>query len=425
MQEVTCPQCENIVHITPDSPLCSICGTDLDELVSPEFAAGYFYKRASDMATGGRKQQALTEVNRGLTYNDTSDLRLLGAILANQLGDFGQMRNHVAAIPVDDALREEGEWILRSHQAKRRAQRTSTKNGQQSSQDSVLPFPINGEEDQWAGRQSKKRNPWPVLIAIGIVTLLTLIWFVGVPGTRPEDSAAQSGEATIQPDEAEIVTASEGSDAQGGDVQPVDSVENPAEEPAAQEPENAENDASGVAEPPTEVVDEITVADDDASESDNEGNAILPTPTTVVTEPPTPTVEPTPEEISTDGPVDVIAFLVESGYAGLADSAIEGELVDGVLMLTGEVPMMEILDVLVSGLSSLPNAESINTEGVVLTPPKTYKVRAGDNLWIISVRVYGDTEHMNDIFRENRDILPSPEILTVGAEIKLPPYNPE
>ena len=121
----------------------------------------------------------------------------------------------------------------------------------------------------------------------------------------------------------------------------------------------------------------------------------------------------------------MIGHLVDSGYAGLADAAIEGELVDGVLMLTGEVPMMENLDVLVSGLSSLPNAESINTEGVVLTPPETYTIRAGDNLWIISVRVYGDTEHMNDIFRENRDILPSPEILTVGAEIKLPPYNPE
>ncbi len=186
MQEVTCPQCENIVHITPDSPLCSICGTDLDDLLSPEFAAGYFYKRASDMATAGRKQQALTEVNRGLTYSDTSDLRLLGAILANQLGDFGQMRNHVAAIPIDDALREEGEWLLRSHQAKRRAQRTSTKSGQSSSaQESVLPFPINGEAPAPAAA-SQGRNPWPLGLAIVIITVLALVWFIGLPGTRSD-----------------------------------------------------------------------------------------------------------------------------------------------------------------------------------------------------------------------------------------------
>ena len=182
MQEVTCPQCENIVHITPDSPLCSICSTDLDDLLSPEFAAGYFYKRATDMATAGRKQQALTEVNRGLTYCDTSDLRLLGAILANQLGDFGQMRNQVAAIPVDDALREEGEWLLRSHQAKRRAQRTSTKSGQSSpTQESVLPFPINGEAPTPTAA-SQGRNPWPLGLAIVIITVLALIWFFGLPG---------------------------------------------------------------------------------------------------------------------------------------------------------------------------------------------------------------------------------------------------
>ena len=121
----------------------------------------------------------------------------------------------------------------------------------------------------------------------------------------------------------------------------------------------------------------------------------------------------------------MIAYLEENGYAGLIDLAIEGELVNGVLRLAGEIPMMEDLDVMVNALSAMPDVESIDTEEVALTPPATYIVQAGDNLWTISVRVYGDTEHMNDIFRENRDVLPSPEILTVGAEIKLPPYNPE
>ena len=276
MQEVTCPQCENIVHITPDSPLCSICGTDLDDLVGPEFAAGYFYKRASDMATGGRRQQALTEVNRGLTYNDTSDLRLLGAILANQLGDFGQMRNHVAAIPVDDALREEGEWLLRSHQAKRRAQRHRPRAVSSIPRIQCCHFPSMGKRSQRTDGQSKKRNPWPVLIAIGIVTLLTLLWVVGVPGTRPEDSAAQSGEDTVQPNGAEIFTPAVGSDAQDGDVGSVES-ENSAEEPAVQEPSLEGSDAADIAaEPPAEEGAETVVADEDVGESGAEDGAICP-----------------------------------------------------------------------------------------------------------------------------------------------------
>lgn len=417
MQEVTCPQCENIVHITPDSPLCSICGTDLDDLLSPEFAAGYFYKRATDMATSGRKQQALTEVNRGLTYSDTSDLRLLGAILANQLGDFGQMRNQVAAIPIDDALREEGEWLLRSHQAKRRAQRTSTKSGQSgSTQESVLPFPINGEGGA-APAAPERSNPWPLFLAIAIITVLALVWFIGLPGTRSDEP----NEATAQTDDAEVLAASVGD---GGAAD----VSDPADAPAAQDAENADGaaDTAIVNDAQQDNAQQGEAQQGDApQEGAEDASTLLPTPTSLPAEPPTPTVEPTPEAVSTDGPVDVIAYLDDNGYAGLTDLAIEGELVDGVLRLAGEIPMMEELDVVVNALGAMPTVESIDTEAVVLKPPATYIIQAGDNLWTISVRVYGDTEHMNDIFRENRDVLPSPEILTVGAEIKLPPYNPE
>ena len=422
MQEVTCPQCENIVHITPDSPLCSICGTDLDDLLSPEFAAGYFYKRATDMATSGRKQQALTEVNRGLTYSDTSDLRLLGAILANQLGDFGQMRNQVAAIPIDDALREEGEWLLRSHQAKRRAQRTSTKSGQSgSTQESVLPFPINGEGEATPAA-SERGNPWPLFLAIAIITVLALVWFIGLPGTRSDET----NEATAQTDDAEVLAASVGDSAQnGGDLgdNGATDVSDPADAPAAQGAENVDGAADTV------LVDDAPQGEAQQGDAPQDGaddaSTLLPTPTSPPAEPPSPTAEPVPGAVSTDGPVNVIAYLDENGYAGLTDLAIEGELVDGVLRLAGEIPMMEDLDVVVNALSAMPDVESIDTEAVVLTPPATYIVQPGDNLWTISVRVYGDTEHMNDIFRENRDVLPSPEILTVGAEIKLPPYNPE
>lgn len=47
-----------------------------------------------------------------------SELNLLGAILCKRLGRWDDMRHFVAAIPADDALRGEGEWLLRSNQAR-------------------------------------------------------------------------------------------------------------------------------------------------------------------------------------------------------------------------------------------------------------------------------------------------------------------
>ena len=118
MQEVTCFHCNSIVYISPDSDQCSHCDEDLSPLLDSEYVSDYFYQRTNSLATSGSMAKALAEAERGLVYRSSSDLHLLAAILARQLGHFDQMRQHVAEIPLGDVLRPEAEWMVRSHQAR-------------------------------------------------------------------------------------------------------------------------------------------------------------------------------------------------------------------------------------------------------------------------------------------------------------------
>lgn len=130
MQEVTCFHCGYLVQITPDDERCSVCGTDLRRLLTPEQASLYFYQRAIELADNGDPQRALEEIERGLSVTRSVELHLLAAILAERINDFQEMRKHVAAIPIDDPLRGEGEWLLRSHQSRQREQRESRRRPQ-------------------------------------------------------------------------------------------------------------------------------------------------------------------------------------------------------------------------------------------------------------------------------------------------------
>ncbi|MEJ5250150.1 MAG: hypothetical protein WHS90_20480, partial [Caldilinea sp.] len=120
MLAVTCFQCGHTVEISPDADRCALCGANLRRLIDVRSASRYFYTRAAELSARGDVGAALYEVRRGLAYQPTSELHLLGAILCKRMGRLDEMRRHVAAIPVDDVLRGEAEWLLRSSQARRR-----------------------------------------------------------------------------------------------------------------------------------------------------------------------------------------------------------------------------------------------------------------------------------------------------------------
>ncbi|MCC5785867.1 MAG: LysM peptidoglycan-binding domain-containing protein [Phycisphaerales bacterium] len=52
---------------------------------------------------------------------------------------------------------------------------------------------------------------------------------------------------------------------------------------------------------------------------------------------------------------------------------------------------------------------------------RTYTVRSGDSLSVISQRVYGSARHWRVLYEANRDRIPDPDRLRVGAELRVPP----
>ncbi len=64
-----------------------------------------------------------------------------------------------------------------------------------------------------------------------------------------------------------------------------------------------------------------------------------------------------------------------------------------------------------------------------VTPPqpaqvRSYVVQAGDSLYAISRKFYGDSSHIDRIFQANRDSLPSKNSLKVGQTLRIPPVPP-
>ena len=52
---------------------------------------------------------------------------------------------------------------------------------------------------------------------------------------------------------------------------------------------------------------------------------------------------------------------------------------------------------------------------------RTYTVRSGDSLSVISQRVYGSARHWRVLYEANRDRIPDPDRLRVGTELRVPP----
>ncbi len=130
---------------------------------------------------------ALAEAERGLAYRASAELHLLAAILAQRLGQFDPMRQHVASIPVDDSLRPEAEWLLRAHQARQRAlrdgSRTGRAGGRTASPDgatstSLLDDLLGRHNGAQPGGRQRTRGIGPVVVALALIGLIAGGWFL-------------------------------------------------------------------------------------------------------------------------------------------------------------------------------------------------------------------------------------------------------
>lgn len=165
-QEVTCLKCFRHVHINPDRVRCEGCDANLRALLSPDVARAYFYGRSRQFFDRGEIKSALAEANRGLSQYEDAEMRLLAAILARQMGELDQMRKHVAAIPIDDRLRKEAEWLLRSqYSPERRRQRIES-----------LATPTEQPEPDITRSHHVLRMTVGVLLSIALLVLAWNLW---------------------------------------------------------------------------------------------------------------------------------------------------------------------------------------------------------------------------------------------------------
>jgi nucleoid-associated protein YgaU len=382
MYEVTCFYCGHLARITPDAERCAVCGADLKHLITPDYAARYFYDRAAELAAAGELTLARLEVERGLAYQPNSELNLLAAILSQRLGDYDQVRRYVAAIPVDDILRPEAEWLLRSQQAPPRTLREPGKATQPLTERAVLPPTWPAEE-----RRQPERSARPTAIrinpmlygAVAVVLVLAVTWFT----VEPVATAILALFATGEQDLAQT-TPTPPATPDAATVTPGPSGENPS-------------------------------TDD-----------LLPTPTPLIAPDlvqPSTTQEPlaavTPLDQSAT-PFDLSAFLAQTNRPELADLEVSALLEGSTLKLQGIVQLFDQRASLIELAGRAPSVETVDAVDLLVRLPETYTVQEGESLWLISYKLYGE-DRVAELYNANLDTLASPEALRVGQTLKVPP----
>ncbi len=376
MQAITCPACGHDIQISPDGASCPRCGENLHHLLDPVIDSRHSYQRASDLAAAGDLDAALAETGRGLAAVDSPELHLLAAILSQRLGRGDEMRAHVAAIPVDDSLRAEAEWLLRSQQGRGAMGATSLSEPVDdfSLEEFVAP------PSQPAPEPRRKPRRWPA-------AAVALLLIAGMAAWLAANNAF-SGSA-FQADDAD----SKGLIAEGGEGR------------------------TGSA------------------------PVLLPTPTPTLPPTPLPTATLSPNLVSAptsdaelaavdasavlvdDAAFDLAAYLTAVGYDDLADLDVSARLQNAELTLVGVAPFVSQRTQLIDALKGAPGIDAVNAAELYVRPPVTYTVQAGDSLWSITARVYGDAAYMEEIYNANRDAMTSPSALRVGMELKLPPMK--
>ncbi|MEZ4661128.1 MAG: BON domain-containing protein [Caldilineaceae bacterium] len=407
-----------------------------------EVAARYFYERAEALVVEQGGQAALAEVRRGLAYAPTSDLLLLGAILSEQQGAYDLMRGFVAEIPLEDSLRGEAEWLLRSHQMRQRALRqgnslpTPHANGE-TAMDGIVPVRSFREARESAlvplipAPSRSRQRLWPTTIVL--IMLLAVLW-TGWRALNPIlDSTAVPPLA--QSEEPEPAADDNGGAANGAAISapaaaPTPAVAAPAAnvdaplssgEPQVEidaSPVITANDAASVESGAGEVHNQDVVGVDDVAK--DALPAVEPPPTST----PEPIVDSTPAGALLDQdlkPFDILAYFKEVGRPDLAQLSVDAQVRDGELIIYGVVPWAEHRRDILEVTQNVPGVERVNSVDLRVRVPATYTIQAGDTLWIIAYRLYDDAARWPEIVSYNQAIIPNPQSLPLGGTIQVPP----
>lgn len=382
MIQVTCFQCRTKVRISPAAYSCPKCEQDLRQLLSQDQVSGYFYNRASALAANGEFQAGLEEVEVGLTFYGSSELHLLAAILSQQLGRYDQMRHHVAAIPQEDSLRAEAEWLLRSHEDRQRALREGLRvdsNVRRNVQRGGIQATRASAVQQLAARNLGS-VPGAVLraglvkfLAVGSVVLVSLFILAVAANelfpTQVEQAMARLSFIQFEPRVTD---------------------DNAGEPDASSEPA-----ADGAA---TDLTGQLANGENPATVTLLQG----------------------PQALTPDGD-GLSALLREAGRADLLELGLTVRVENERALVQGVVTMDEQRRALAELLPRAPDVAEVDLSGVTLDPPAVYTVQTGDTLWTVVYNIYGDVEQLDEVADANREILPSPELIQPGMELRIPP----
>ena len=400
MLKVTCFHCGHNVEISPDSERCPVCGANLRRFIAGEQASRYFYNRAADISSKGDLAAALKEVQRGLAYQPSSELHLLAAILCKRSKRPDEMRHHVAAIPVDDVLRGEAEWLLRSHQTRWNKKESLPDNKARRGPVAAENSPTRLDDVQPTARGRRNHG--------GLWATATFLALMGV------------GAVFFWPELSPWVTAMLNT---GGGVPAV-------AEPAPAQPELPTVPTGGPA-GATESAGEPTATmtgEPAPATATTAAPATVPTPTDV---PPTMAeTQDVPEIANSDpsGPAKITntrnfnleEYLIEAGRRDLAVFQVAARLEGAVLILEGWVPMAVNREELELLVKAVPDIEEVSIVGVKVRPPATYTVQSGDTLWGIAAKIYGSANKVAEMRELNGDAIGPNDLLSEGLVLKLP-----
>lgn len=380
---------------------------NLRRLITIEAASGYYYERAASMASADDVVGAMQEVQRGLSYAPSAELNLLGAILAKRTNHLEEMRTYVAAIPVDDPLRGEAEWLLRSNQARRRTPSSARSSNALVPEAAEDELPLLLDQVTTAPHYRRASQVHSRMQSIWTMTLLALLVVAGWMIWRNPPSflagvlLGQGATASAAPAEPNVVRASVAAPTAA-----------PVQAQAATEASAAAPTQAPAAAPPTPTVMPTVMP-------------TAPTAPDIVhsTGIPEPVAANNPQQaISAAAPVqlDWPAFLREQQREDLANLSVQARVENGRLILEGEVQSAEQRAALDFLGRQLKGIQDVSIKNVKLALPATYKVRDGDTLWGISVRLYGSPDHVEELFAANRNVLPTADALTVGMDLQVP-----
>ena len=362
--QVTCIHCGMEAVVTPEFHRCRHCQGDLAALVTPEFKAGYYLQKASELAEQGAFLVALEQIQQGLRAHDRSDLHLLAAIIYTDLGREEQLRMHIGAIPTDDILRPEAEALL--HQlVKRRPTAPS-------------PPAVAPRAD---GVPSDRRAPaaGPRLIASALTAMVVLASVALL--TRRQDLDASvwdwlgRGGATPQ----ELASAT---------PVPRRAAPAPAQPPL----------------PKTAAATAVQVLTPDHTEEQWHRQVTQNVMTLIQEE-----------------TIDFTQILVARGFPELQSSEIIGVVQGRQLVLLGTVDSPEAKQAALDAANQLQGVGTVNAYGLrVVLPERSHVIRAGDTLWSLAAEYLGASSRWQEIVALNPE-LQSNRLLRAGQEIRIPP----